>query len=113
MGLDDLIDDDNDEDDGPQIDQGREALTGGGSVGSSSEMDDDWRHDYSGGSIDKEQAITIKKIVNNLSNRLKETNLDLTIEDGKVEGDVRYLALLFSYMTMDVSQAELEDLVKE
>jgi len=112
MGLKDLVDDDESEDEEPEFDSSRDLLTSSGASAGDSELDEEWRHDYSGDSIDKEQAVTIKKIRTNMRNRAMETGLDVQIEDGRIEGDVRDLALLFSFMTMDVGKAEINDLVE-
>lgn len=63
---------------------------------------------------EKSRKKTTKEcIALNIKDRVWNTDLDIELNDGRVEGDINDIALLFALMTMDFSDSEFQSLVTD
>jgi hypothetical protein len=69
-----------------------------------SPMDD---FDYSDAQVDREDIAKLKNIEASLKDRALNHDIDVTVEDGRIEGDLHDMALLFAISTLDVDGADL------
>jgi len=63
---------------------------------------------------EKEQKQSTKQfIAAKIADRVEKNELDISVSDGRVEGDAEDVAMLFARMTMDFGNAELDNLIND
>lgn len=61
----------------------------------------------------KQEQSTKEYIASNVRYRVREHELDIDIEDDRLEGDINDIAMLFALMTMDNADTHLDDLIND
>ena len=64
--------------------------------------------------VDQSRKRTTREhIAQNIKERVWNSTLDVNIEDGRIEGDINDLALVYALMTMDFDDSSFQSLVTD
>jgi hypothetical protein len=62
---------------------------------------------------EKQEQTTKEHIASNVRHRVYKHDMDIDIEDGRLEGDINDIAMLFALMTMDNVSSEFDNLIND
>lgn len=62
---------------------------------------------------EKQEQTTKEHIASNIRHRVYNHDMDIDIEDNRLEGDINDIAMIFALMTMDNVSSEFDDLIND
>lgn len=77
------------------------------------EEDDEPEDDNEDTVQDKQEQTTKEHIASNVRHRVYKHDMDIDIQDGRLEGDLDDIAMLFALMTMDNVSSEFDALIND
>ncbi|EGQ44171.1 MAG: hypothetical protein J07AB43_02300 [Candidatus Nanosalina sp. J07AB43] len=61
----------------------------------------------------KQEESTKEHIASNIRHRVRQQDMDIDLEDGRIEGDINDIAMLFALMTMDIPDSYFDTLIND
>lgn len=62
---------------------------------------------------EKQEQTTKEHIASNIRHRVYNHDMDIDIEDNRLEGDINDIAMIFALMTMDNVSSEFDNLIND